>query len=147
MNIPSKHTLTAAATMAIFALAPGTADAQEAQPQQSACSAEVAPKTLKAGQSAVQVAAEFSQPVGGITAIRPASESGLNVAAPGDLPKSDMAAEGEQPRPVSMANNGTTLEVWLNTESAQPGTYQIAFHGENARCTGEITVEEGGGSG
>lgn len=146
MRFETKHFITGVMAIGLVALAPGTLAGQEAPAQPEQCSADISPATVQAGETATELTAAFSEPLGAIAAIRPDRESGLAVAAPADLPREDMAAEGEEPRPVQMSSDGTSVSVWLNTETAQPGTHQIAFQGENGECLGEVTVEGGASS-
>lgn len=120
-----------------FALGFSPASAQEpaAAPQ---CSAEVAPAQIEAGAPAVQLTVVLSEDVGEITGLE-APQSGLSVAAPGDLPRTDMAAE-TRPEPIKMADQGNAWTIWLNTTQAQSGTHEVAFTASEGACRAQITV-------
>lgn len=120
--------------VAATALVPMETSAQE-------CEAQVSPTVLPAGQEAVQVTVRLSEGVGAVTDVR-APESGIAMASPDDVPRTEMSAE-EEARPVQMGADQTSWTVWLNTSRAQPGEYQVTFVAEEAGCVADVEVGAG----
>lgn len=120
--------------------APG-ADAQEQpqQPELQPCSATITPAQIERGQEAVELTAMVSEPLGEITEVETPEGSGLEIASPEDLPRQDMAAT-ERPQPVTLGEQGDRVTVWLNTAEAQPGEYQLTFHGADGQCSGTVVI-------
>lgn len=123
---------------ALLIAAPGV-DAQEPPAEMQQCTATVSPVEIESGQDAVQATAVASGSLGQLLEVELPEGSGLEIAAPEDLPRQDMAAE-ESPRPVALDEQGTNLTVWLNTSAAQPGEYEVIFHGAERACTGTVTI-------
>lgn len=135
---PLSRSMAGLSTLAFaFALgfSPVTAQEPEAAPQ---CTAEVAPAQIEAGAPAVQLTVVLSEDVGEITGLE-APQSGLAVATPGDLPRTDMAADA-RPEPIKLAEQGNAWTVWLNTTEAQSGTHEVAFTASEGTCRAQITV-------
>jgi hypothetical protein len=126
-----------AALACVFAvgISPVSAQEQDAAPQ---CTAEVAPAQIEAGAPAVQLTVALSEDVGEITGLE-APESGISVAAPGDLPRTEMAAE-TAPQPIALADQGNAWTIWLNTTQAAPGTHEVTFTGTDGTCQAQVTV-------
>ncbi len=135
----------ALAAVAAFAMAPAV-HAQDtgtkAEAEQNACTAQVNPASIQAGQKAVQVQATLSQSVGAITSVD-AGESGLELAAASDLPKSEMSRSetDAEPQPIQMAAEGNSATLWFNTANAKPGQQHLTLKGEQGDCTAQVTVE------
>lgn len=126
-----------------FVLMPNGLGAQQAQ----ACTAELSPQELDAGQSAVQVTANFSEDIGAVSGIQAAEGSGVTLTSPETLRQIQMAREEDetdQPQPIEMAREGNRATLWLNLTEAQSGNHEVTVNGENGSCTGTITVEGGG---
>lgn len=144
MRTPFKHTMLSTAALALFAIVPATLTAQEAE-QQAQCTAEVSSGEIEAGQKAVQVTVALSAPVGSDVEFMAARESGVALANPADIPRSEMAAEEEEaPQPIQLsAEGGSEATLWLNTENAQPGTYDVALRSGESACAGQLTISGG----
>lgn len=122
-----------------FAIAIGTAPASAQEPSLSGgqCTAELAPAQVQSGEAAVSVTAVLSEQVGEVTGVE-APGSGVAIAAPEDLPRTEMAAE-ERPRPINLTE-GNSWTIWLDTSQAAPGTYEVTFTGSEGSCQGQLTV-------
>lgn len=129
-----------AALACAFALGISPASAQDQEEAQAVpqCTAEVAPAQIEAGAPAVQLTVVLSEPVGEVTGLE-APESGISVAAAGDLPRTEMAAE-TAPAPITLADQGNAWNIWLNTTQATPGTHEVTFTGTEGTCQAQITV-------
>lgn len=132
--------LLAVAALAPLALTSTDLTAQEEVQEIPACTASVLPVEIPAGQPAFSLSVTLSEPVGLITSFDGGEGSGLKLAAPEDLPRVDMAAEGEPPRPIEMSNDESRLRLWLNTVDVEPGAYDFALLGSGGECTGTVTV-------
>lgn len=124
--------------------------AQQAQQAQESCSAQVRPAALEVGQSAVQARLALSGDIGAIESFAAPEQSGIALADPADIPKTEMAAEKTEknekpskPEPLT-ANAGEhpSATVWLNTEGATPGSYDVRVEGAEGTCTGSLEVQE-----
>lgn len=126
------------ATLAL-ALAIGTsqASAQEPTLEPAQCTAELAPAQVQGGEAAVALTVVLSEQVGEVTGLE-AADSGITVASPGDVGRTEMAAE-ERPQPIDLAE-GNTWTIWVNTSQATPGTYDVTFTGSEGECQGQLTV-------
>lgn len=153
MRNVANHALSGLVALALsIALIPASADAQEKQEEakakaQETCAAEVAPAAVQPGQAAVRVTATLPSDIGAVGEVHAPEESGLALAEPGDIPrKEEMAREGEgepqTPEPVTTATGEgqPVATVWLSTENATPGSYQVALKGENGKCTAALEV-------
>lgn len=140
MKNPIRTLLTTTLLVALPALLlPGAVSAQ------AQCEAELTPTEIPAGEAAFQVTADFSEQVGAITMVETAGGSGLAMASPEDIPRADLAAGDEAPRPITMANEGNSATIWLNSQEAEAGTtYQITLQGDSGSCTAELSVAGGG---
>ncbi len=136
--------LTALMALAPLAFTSTPASAQEpATPAMQECTAQVQPSQVQSGQKAEQVSISLSSPIGNVTELTTANaDAGVKVADPADLPMSKMSSETTAPKPIEMAAEANSLTIWLNTETAQPGTIEFTLKGENGSCTG--TLEVGG---
>ena len=125
---------------ALSAQAPTQQPTAQPQPgqQQQACVAEVTPAQVAAGQAAVRLTVALSQNAGEIRSINGA-QSGIALAQPTDLPRTELSAGGQQPRPIAMGAGQNTWTVWVNTTNARPGTHAVGFVA-NSPCAGEVTV-------
>lgn len=103
------------------------------------CTAELSPSEIESGAAAVELSVTLSQPVGAVSGLQADPESGIAVASPSDVPRTDLAAE-EQPQPIEMGESEDSWTVWLNTTAASPGVYRVAFTGTAGQCEGEIIV-------
>lgn len=129
-------------------LVPGAADAQEQQtPEQGECTVEVTPQPVQSGEAAVSVTARLSQSVGAVEGFEAPDESGLELADANDIQKRSMAREeGEgEPQPIQMARGDSQVTLWLNTENAESGSYEVTLEGANGVCKGNVSVGEQGG--
>lgn len=129
--------------------APDALHAQEqAETAQQECTAEVKTNPVPAGEQAVALEIQLSQEIGELTGITAPDGSGVALASPDDLAKTDMArqeTEG-QPQPIQMAaGNSRSATVWVNTADATPGSYQISFDSEQNSCIGTVKVNEATG--
>lgn len=100
--------------------------------------------TVKPGQTAVALQVQLSGNLRQITDFSADQRSGLELASEDDLGRVDMARteeEGQKMQPISN-EGGQTATVWINTENAEPGTYQVSFRGQNAKCDTQIKVAE-----
>lgn len=160
MRNVANHALSGLVALALsIALIPASVDAQEQQQAkdqakeqaraqaQETCAAEVAPAAVQSGQAAVRVTATLPSDIGAVDEVHAPEESGLALAEPGDIPRKDeMAREGEgeprTPEPVTTASGESqpVATVWLSTENATPGSYQVALKGETGKCTAELEV-------
>lgn len=109
------------------------------QEQMTSCNATATPQQVQAGETATQVSVSLSQPVGQIDEFEAQGDAGLKVAEASDLPRTEMAAEAEQPEPIQMSG-ANQVTLWLNTEEAQPGSYEFTLTGSEGDCRGTITV-------
>lgn len=136
-----------AATMSLLAL-PITASAQEMAPER--CKATFTPAEVQAGQAAVRIDARLSSPIGEVNSLEAPESSGVATASADDLAKmkTEMARpteEGQKVEPIEMSTDGQSATLWLNTEKAQKGTYQVVLKAEGAKsCIGQFTVKGGG---
>lgn len=150
MRTIANHALSGLLALALsIALLPAAADAQEKQQeagaeQQEACTAQVSPEAVETGQVAVRVKATLSSSVGQVAELRAPEGSGLALASPADIPKSEMAREGEQPepRPVETATGGEqpVVTAWLDTEDASTGSHEVVLVGADGECAGTLEV-------
>lgn len=138
------HKLTTKGLMA-FGLAaalalPANMNAQEPVPAgQQQCTAQVTPAQVTAGERAVQVTVETSQQIDALTGIKD-SESGIALASPEDLPRTEMAAGEPAPRPIEMGAAQNSWNVWLNLEDVEAGEHELVFETNQGECTAVLTV-------
>jgi hypothetical protein len=131
-------------------LVPGAADAQEQEqetPQQGECTVRVTPQPVQTGEAAVSVTARLSRSVGAVEGFEAPDESGLELADPKDIQKRSMAREeGEgEPQPIQMARGEQSqVTLWLNTQNAESGSYEVTLEGANGDCKGNVSVGEQG---
>lgn len=114
---------------------PASAQEQEAPAQ---CTAQLAPAQIEAGAPAVQLTVVLSEQVGEVNGLE-APGSGIALAQPGDLPRTEMAAE-EAPQPIKLDEQGNSWTIWLNTTEATPGTHDVTFTAAEGQCRAQITV-------
>jgi len=124
---------------ALLGLTSESATAQQPEEQLTACNATATPQQVQAGETAAQVSVSLSQPVGQIDEFEAQGDAGLELAEASDLPRTEMAVEGEEPEPITMAG-ANQVTLWLNTEEAQPGSYEFTLSGSEGDCRGTITV-------
>lgn len=124
---------------ALIGITSESASAQTPEPEMTSCNATATPQQVQAGETAAQVSVSLSQPVGQIDEFEAQGDAGLKLAEASDLPRTEMAAEPEEPQPIQMAG-ANQVSIWLNTEEAQPGSYEFTLRGSEGDCTGTITV-------
>ncbi len=125
---------------AVLAQEQGEAQAEEAV---SACTVEVEPADLPAGEAAVHLLVSPSQDVGAIIGFEAPEESGLVIADVKDIPRSEMAAEDEaeaEPKPIELADEANVYTVWLSTADAVAGTFDVRFATTESYCDGRLNV-------
>lgn len=162
----TKATLPVAMTAALaFALTPRAAHAQQAAEhaaKSKACTAQVVPASVEAGQKAVQVQVKLSDKVGTIAKV---AGDEIQLASIADLPKAEMSRtekaetaekaesaeksekaekqENDAPKVVEMAAEGTSATLWLDTQKAKAGKQHVTLEGENGTCTASLEVTSG----
>lgn len=122
---------------------------QEQRQEQARTQHQQETPTVKPGQQAVALQVQLSGNLRQITDFSADENSGLELASEDDLGRADMAArteeEGQQQKqPISMERGSQTATVWINTEDAEQGTYQVSFRGNNSKCDTQIRVSENG---
>ena len=145
------HTALPAAFVAAvgLALAPASAHAQ-AQAQkpaaQEGCTAQLTPAAVAPGQKAVEVVAALSTDVGAVNEVKAQEGSGVALAQPDNLPKSQMSRsdKGDAPEAIEMAKRGNSATLWLSTADASPGEHSIVLKGEKGQCTAKLSIEKPG---
>lgn len=145
MQTLTKTGLSALALVAALAIVPADITAQD-QPLDApaACTAEVQPQQVAAGSNAVPVTVTVSEPIGPVTGVNAAEDSGIQLATAADLPRTEMAAGEEQPQPIRMGEGENTWIVWLNLAEAQPGSHELTFTSTQGECTADLEVRPGG---
>lgn len=173
----ANHALSGALALALsIALVPGAADAQEAEAKaeaevkmekQETCTVELAPAAVQVGQPAVRLIATLGSDIGDVSDIRASEESGIVLAQPAAIPrtetsreveveveadedevetetKTETEVEGEAPQPIVMVTGEEqpTATLWLSTENATPGTHEVVLKGESGKCKTEIEISE-----
>lgn len=173
----ANHALSGALALALsIALVPGAADAQEAEAKaeaevemekQETCTVELAPAAVQVGQPAVRLIATLGSDIGDVSDIRASEESGIVLAQPAAIPrtetsreveveveadedeietetKTETEVEAEAPQPIVMVagEEQPTATVWLSTENATPGTHVVVLKGESGKCKTEIEISE-----
>lgn len=119
---------------AVAGLVPNAVSAQE-------CTAEVSPAAIPAGSAAAQVTLSLSGEVGPITELGE-SDSGITLADPADLPRTDMAAE-TAPTPIQMSGQNV-WQLWLDTREAEAGDHEFEVVGATGTCTATLTIQPAG---
>lgn len=137
----SRSTVAVATVACALALTVGPVQAQEV-PEAAACTAEVSPAEVPSGSAATELTVTLPDAPGPLTGVEAAPGSGIALASPGDLPRSEMAAEEaeEAPRPIAMGESANSWSIWLNTANATPGRYQLTFNTGMATCRGEVVI-------
>lgn len=107
------------------------------------CTMQASPVQVASGEAAVEAAFEISDEFGAISSAEPSPESGLALASGEEIPRADLAAGDEETEPVQMSAEGSSATVWLNTEDAEAGTYEIELQGERGSCIANVSVTEG----
>lgn len=144
-SIMRKVTTSLAATFFLalpIAFAPNGVSAQDVEAPQM-CTASVQPAAITAGEAAVHLVATLSEDIGSVTGIQSA-ESGIAVASPEELPRTEMSTDAEAPKAIAMTAEGNTVGLWLNTLGAEAGTFQVVLEGESGMCHAEVTVTPAG---
>lgn len=143
-------TLPAALVAAVgLALAPAGAHAQDQAQKpaaQEGCMAQLTPAAVAPGQKAVEVVAALSTDVGAIDGVKAEEGSGVALAQPDNLPKSQMSRsdKGDKPEAIEMAKRGNSATLWLSTAHASPGEHAIVLQGENGQCKAKLSIEKPG---
>jgi len=135
--------LVALTAFAPLAIAASPLAAQEAQPSEMmpVCSATVKPAQVRAGQKAERIAVTLSSAIGVVSAFSAEQpEAGVKLAEQTDLPKAEMANEAEAQKPIEMAKEDNQVTLWLNTETAEPGTYRFTLQGDSGKCEGSVEI-------
>lgn len=140
--------ITTRAITALFLALPfafaGSAGAQEAEAQPEevqVCTATLTPAAVTIGEAPVRISAALSQEIGYIDFEAP-EESGLTVVAPEDVPMEEMAAEeGTEEEAAPLADEANTFVIWLDTQNAQAGSFDVVLTGENGTCTATLEIE------
>jgi hypothetical protein len=123
--------------------AQATPEPQQQQPtdlQQEACSAQLMPVQVEAGEAATQVTITVSQPIGEVTGVEAPEGSGIRLASAADLPRTPLAAPDEAPEPIRMGDAANTWIVYLNLADAEAGQHELTFNSSRGDCTAQITV-------
>lgn len=128
------------ALLALVAAPDLTAQEEPTPEQQQACVAKAAPGEIARGQAAVRLTVTLTEPIGEVLGFAAGDEGGLALARQEDLPRTPMANEGGPPKPITLAAGGTTLDLWLNTEGAEPGMHEILLTGTESECVASVTV-------
>lgn len=130
-----------ALTPLAFTSTPASAQEEQPAPAMQPCTATVLPSQVQSGQKAERVSISLTSAVGNVTEFTTENaEAGVTLADPADLPKTEMAAEAAPQKPIEMAAETNRVTIWLNTESAQDGTYPFTLKGENGTCTGTLEI-------
>ncbi len=135
--------LVALTAFAPLAIAASPLAAQEAQPSEAmpVCSATVKPAQVQAGQKAERIAVTLSSAIGEVSAFSTEqAEAGVKLAEQADLPRTEMANEAEAQKPIEMASENNEVTIWLNTETAEPGTYHFTLQGDSGKCEGSVEI-------
>ncbi len=131
-----KSTSAAMAVAAAFAIMPGIAHAQD-------CTANISPSQVEADSDAVMITVSLDQERGAVEDVE-AGTSGIEMASPSDIPRTEMAAEDTEPQPIQQGANENTWTVWLSTQGVEEGEHSVTFVTEEGdRCTAEVTVTGG----
>ena len=132
-----------------LALAPNGLRAQEkaqTSADQQACTAKVTPAAVEPGQKAVEVVASLSEDVGAIKGLKAEKGSGVALAQPGDLPKSQQkmsrSEKSDRPAAIEMSNQANSATLWLSTVDATPGEHAVEFEGQDGVCTARVTIQK-----
>ena len=124
-----------------------TVSAQEPTDAPSACTVQVAARTLDAGISAVRVWAYFSRDIGRVHTFHAPEESGVTRASPDLLERIRVEESVERTRrrneiaPIAMGPEPRSARVWLNLFQAEPGEHEIVLAGDRGRCSGILRVD------
>jgi hypothetical protein len=132
-------------------LVPGAVLAQEQDEVEveeiTACTVEVDPAELPAGEAAIHVLATLSENLGPLTGFEAPEESGIVIADPADIPRAEMANEGEEevaPLPIELGAEANVFTVWLSTEEAVAGAFDVRFTTAEGYCDARINVVTAG---
>jgi hypothetical protein len=131
----------ATALAAALILMPTTLVGQEIPelPQQQ-CTAELSPAAVPAGSDAVRIMATLSEDVGAVTGVEGTEESGIAMASPMDMPRTEMAVAGGQPQPIQMGAGENAWALWLNTSGAEPGDHRIRIIADGGVCEAPLSI-------
>lgn len=127
--------------VAMIALVPAGIQAQDEASEP--CKAIVSPMEIPAGSQAVQITLNLSQDVGPISGLESTQPGALSLADPADLPRTEMAAEAETPKPIEMSG-ANVWRLWINTVKVEPGEQTFAVMGAEGRCTATVTIQPKG---
>jgi hypothetical protein len=139
MKILPKSGTVALFAFALLALSTTSVSAQEDPSSMAQCSATVSPTEIQAGNPAEKLSITLSSPVGEIDEFE-AEDSNLSLSEASDLPRTELAAETEEPEPITMSETGNEVTVYVNSTEAEPGTYPFTLTGADGECQGSITV-------
>lgn len=104
------------------------------------CTAELSPPEVDAGKAAVELSVTLSESVGMVHGLEAPPGSGISLASPNDVPRTQMARPDEAREAIAMGESESIWAMWLNTADAQPGVYRVVFTGTEGQCVGEVTV-------
>jgi hypothetical protein len=136
MNTLTRRSLALVALCTGIVAVPTEVSAQE-------CSVQIVPAELEHGLKAVPVTITMSQAVGAVTGVDAPRGSGIVLASPSDLPRTEMASVEGQPRPIKMGEAENVWTVWLNVAEAKAGAHNLSFTGQEGRCAGRLVIREG----
>jgi hypothetical protein len=141
MRTLPRYGLAAAMTLVPLALMNNGASAQQPATDTQACVAHVLPTSIPSGITASRLTVTLSKAIGDVTRFTPDEDSGITLADPKDLPPTDMARQGEAPKPIQMSNDAQSrVTVWLNTKEAKEGDYHFTLKGADGVCSGSLKV-------
>lgn len=112
--------------------------------QQQQCNAELTPAQVEIGSRAVQLTAKLSENIGPITDFKAPEASGLVLASPTDLPRTDLAAGAAEARPIKMAEGTNSWTLYLNTSNAKAGQHEVTLVARDRECKSRLTVRPAG---
>ncbi|HUG01833.1 MAG TPA: hypothetical protein VML95_08210, partial [Longimicrobiales bacterium] len=114
------------------------------------CTVEVDPAELPAGEAAIHALATLSENLGPLTGFEAPEESGIVIADAANIPRAEMANEGEEevaPLPIELGAEANVFTVWLSTEEAVPGAFDVRFTTAEGYCGARINVVTAGETG
>lgn len=141
MRARSEQLLSTTLLLAIpLALAPAAVSAQDPAQEAPQCTATVTPTEVEAGSAALQITASLSEDIGPITTFEGPEDSNLELAAPADIPRVEMANPDEAPHPIVMTPETNSVSLWLSTQDVTPGDFEVHLQSEQGVCTAQLTV-------
>ena len=135
---PGARAVTAFA-VALYAVPAGLAGQEAPRPRQP-CTAEISPAALPAGSDAVRVMASLSEDVGVVRGVEGSEESGIAMASPDEMPRTELVTAGGEAGPIQMGADENTWALWLNTAAARPGSHSIRIVADGGVCEGRVSI-------